>query len=589
VEGELVEGLSQSQLRRRADLHQLRVAIVVRGRLPGTAEGVAIHLLPGHGGRHHHLAHQELLRLLRLDLTQIDHGVQHRARGPQQPMLQANELPLQRHVGLRDGLGVERPALHVDAVEGKHGARRGYARLQHGRKLHLVSGATLVHAQRPGRRRKREVVEGEVGGVALAPGNAKGKHELGVLTGVSHQPGRLQVGSRHSGGLGLGGQAHVDRPLGQCGELLAPHDGLQVAKAAPVEGQDGVALQLLPLESSNHVAVAGLLPAALPGDQGRQCVHLVANLLEAHPSPAHQRVGIDLDAVAVEVVGVDRLGKLHLRTTARQDLATHPDPIALQLSLQRRQRLVVALHPEVFEQLADSRQEVGHVGQRLLNLGRAGPHQPGYREALPGAVLGQLDDRRVALLSARVAAETHRGRLSYQLGNLGIEQEADPVEHRLGDVDELQQVPAFELGAPGLIPHRLDQDLEILPHLRMGRVRQALAQRLGQLTQDLLSAFVDSRPEVHHVALDTGHAQLAVPFRIKSGQGLQQQQRVSIALRHPVVGTGDGSGPQNREQGQTSQPLDGLHGASLFGLLSLHLARGGGLRDALGAAAAGSA
>src|SRR3981189_3202954 len=73
-------------------------------------------------------------------------------------MLQRNQLAVQRHEGLHDEFRVQAPSLYVRTVERENRASLRYPALHHSGELHFVAGPHLVGNQRPGCRRKSEVV-----------------------------------------------------------------------------------------------------------------------------------------------------------------------------------------------------------------------------------------------------------------------------------------------------------------------------------------------------------------------------------------------------------------------------------------------
>ena len=69
---------------------------------------------------------------------------------------------------------------------------------------------------------------------------------------------------------------------GSVDEVLAPHDGLDLGKAAAVEVDDrfGIAVDLAGLERADHVTVVVRREAVLRGDARRERLHLGLNGVE---------------------------------------------------------------------------------------------------------------------------------------------------------------------------------------------------------------------------------------------------------------------------------------------------------------------
>src|SRR5437879_2729037 len=107
--------------------------------------------------------------------------IEERAGGAHQPMLQRNQLAVERHEWPHDEFRVESPALDVGTVESKNGARLGYALLYHGGELHLVTWAGFVARQRPGRGGEGEIVIAL--GRAGRPGDIQRQHEFSAFPG----------------------------------------------------------------------------------------------------------------------------------------------------------------------------------------------------------------------------------------------------------------------------------------------------------------------------------------------------------------------------------------------------------------------
>src|SRR5262249_31421801 len=99
--------------------------------LPRGTKRVALNLLIREGRGKNAILGQHLRGLGWLNLARLQLGIKKRALRSQQSELQRDQLPFERHVRLRDVLGVETPALDIRAVERVSRARQRNTVLDH--------------------------------------------------------------------------------------------------------------------------------------------------------------------------------------------------------------------------------------------------------------------------------------------------------------------------------------------------------------------------------------------------------------------------------------------------------------------------
>ena len=161
---------------------------------PGPASGTCSAPLPArHGVREHDLVARARGRPPRgvMRAAAAGSGSRKARAARMQAELQRDELAVERHERLHLGLGVQRPALDVDAVEGEHRARRARRRF---------STIDANCSSWPGRASCAVSVQDAASKVKssksmsplpLVVGHAQRQHELALLAGVADQPRRL--------------------------------------------------------------------------------------------------------------------------------------------------------------------------------------------------------------------------------------------------------------------------------------------------------------------------------------------------------------------------------------------------------------
>ena len=172
--------------------------------------------------------------------------------------------------------------------------------LEHGIELQFVAGTGFVGGERPGRGVESEVIVFFGRALAGRRGAVQGKDELAFFSSVVQKGRRLHVGRGLLRGFGGGGDANSRRAIGQRDDLVISDDLLNLLQAIFVEGQDGVADDLLFLELADYVAIVGRGQVALLRDFGGDDFHFALDLGEFFVGHLGDLCGRDVDAVVFE-------------------------------------------------------------------------------------------------------------------------------------------------------------------------------------------------------------------------------------------------------------------------------------------------
>ncbi len=270
----LVELGSQAGLGLFSQRQQLGVPIEVAVGLPRGAIGVALHFLLGEGMRLHHVLLQHAIGVRGLNLPRLQLRIEKRPRCPQQPVVERNQLPLERHVRLHDVFRIQPPTLDVGAVKGVANSGERNSVLEHRVELQLMSRPRLVRDQGPGRGIEGEVVILLGRLLSRRRRNIQRQDKLALLPAIVQEGRRHHVGRRLLRGLGRRGNANSRRPVGQGDNLLVDDNLLDLLQPFLVERQNRSPLELLFFELPHHVAIVARGEMPLLGDPGRNGLHL---------------------------------------------------------------------------------------------------------------------------------------------------------------------------------------------------------------------------------------------------------------------------------------------------------------------------
>ena len=341
-------------------------------------------------------------------MTEIDHRIEEGPRCTLRACLERKQLAVERFVGLHFRLGIQAPALDVDAVEREHRARGRHSGLDHLRKLQLVTGPGLVRCQRPGCRLVREVVKLKhlAGGVGR---HARGQDEFAVFPRVAEQPRRTHVRCRLL--RVFSGRREADRrgAVGQGDDAVGPDGCFDLRQPFLVERHHLILGDLLFLQLTNDRVVVGVGEAAVLGDQPGGNVHLILKLGEGGQCLRNQLVRRNIHAVLVQVVGVDFRWQPVVGARPRLNIGLHPVVVVGQLPLECGVARLPSLEVALREQLLEAHEQRRGVVDDLLDLAAIGTQK--FRvslNALQRAFLGELRERPVTLGKSGVLVEANK-------------------------------------------------------------------------------------------------------------------------------------------------------------------------------------
>src|SRR6266480_3213287 len=157
-------------------------------------------------------------------------------------------------------------------------------------------------------------------------------------------------------------------------------------------------------------------------------------------------------------------------------------PLAMRAQL-GREPLMSALPVAHFaraKQLRDAGDVAFTVFEVLAYFGFVGPEESGDGEALARACARQLGEGSDTMLQAGVDAHALQGIAMPRLAVARIEEHLQPLEHVLWDIGVRNEKPALERARVPHPRHCIDQDVEILAHLRVRFPRSQARQPLQQ-------------------------------------------------------------------------------------------------------------
>ena len=157
-----IEAVSEQPFDVGSQLHEAAVAAEIGGGLTRCPAHISIHFLLRHGLTQRNFLGEDPQGYLGGELAALEPRIEIRPGGPEQPVLERDQLRLQRQVGLHLGFGVERPAFDVDTIQREEGPGLGNPSFHHGRHLQLVARPALVDHQAPGRGVVGEVVVAQI-------------------------------------------------------------------------------------------------------------------------------------------------------------------------------------------------------------------------------------------------------------------------------------------------------------------------------------------------------------------------------------------------------------------------------------------
>ena len=399
-----------------------------------------------------------------------------------------------------------------------------------------------MRGQRPRRGREVEVVV--LQGIAIRRRHRHRQHELALLPGVADQRRGQEMRGRLRRAFRRRTQAHDHRPVRHIHDALCADDrvdrvdDLAVFAFQPVV-RDGVALQRT--QHGDVVVRIGNLQLLRGHDLRRELAHRRARFHELDLGALHQQLRIDVDAHLLELERVHRRRQLRVVARPGQHFAAGPFGVVAQLLAERVQRRLRALDLVFREQVVDALDVGIAVRQRLFDFHLAGASQARIAEAFGVAVLRQLHQWRGICGHAGVALQAReRMRAAFGRGLVG-EQGLQAGEHVLAHVRPRQHVLLVERAVLDVAVRGVDQDLQVLAHVRAFLDRELGLQFGLGLRHRRAKAFADLGLEIEDLVVVAGDAEERGFLRRERRLRLEQDLRERVAARDPGRRRGRGS------------------------------------------------
>src|SRR5216117_752561 len=533
----LLEARPEREFRLEPQLPQPRVAVEGGDRLAGHPERVTVRLLLRERFRKSYLAHEKCFGLVGGHPAEIDHRVEERPRSPQETKLKREQLPFQGKVGNHQALGVKAPALRVGAVEGECRAGERDTALDHRRELQLVAGPRLVRRQRPCRRLSGEIID-RIGRLCIRI--LQRQDELAHFAPVAYEPRRVHEGRSHGGRLGLAREPDGGRALRQADDALAHHDLLDGLEAITVEDQDPIARHRAALQLADDVALVRRREIPFTRNSGGEARRLVANLGEREGAHRDRLFRLQVDPRVLQAVGVQLARQHVLFARARKDGGLHPFRVVAQLRREPDVRRLPVAQPARAKQLGNPRDVAFGVVEVLPHLSFVGPDELRNTEAFTRTRARELGERRAARLHPGVASHALQGVAPPRLVVARIEQYLEPLKNVSRQVEVGDEEAILErAGAPPALD-RVDEDVEVLPHLRIGFRFSPRRQQLQHASCRGVIALRILRVEVEHGGIEAIDTQFRRKLGVESALHLDYDRGVAVAALDPGWFRGEG-------------------------------------------------
>lgn len=338
---------------------------------------------------------------------------------------------------------------------------------------------------------------------------------------------------RLDGRLGFGGEADACRPVGERHEVLAADDVLDLLQPFQEEGQDGFAGQLALLELADHASVVRRGKSLLSRDERRERRHLRLDVVERRVGSRGELRRRDVHAALLQGEGVLLRRQTEVRPGPRQDLGTDETLVVGELLPERPVGGLVARDLVLVEELGDAVDQEGLIRQVLLHLDPGREDQAGHVQPLARPLLSQLRDGRVAGIEARIPLQAHEGLGPARRGDLIVEEAPKAAKDEARDVVVGHFVLFLEEGPADRVLLGLDQDLEVLPHERIGLLGEARLEHADRLLRSPANPLGEARLQVHDPVVQPVDANAAIGLRSELRLGLQDDPRVLVAARDP--------------------------------------------------------
>jgi len=220
-----------------------------------------------------------------------------------------------------DGLGVQRPALGVGAVEGERGAGDRHAALDHRCELQLVAGACFMRRHRPGCGLRREVIR-RIRRFRIRI--AQRQHEFSEFALVAEEARRFHVGRGNGCRFGLACEPDRCAALRQSNDLLAHDDVFDLLQPLAIERQDPLGWHLLALQLAQDLPVVARVELAFACDLRGEARDLLAHLGKRQHAERNGLLRRNVDADRFQSVGIQLVRqRVSFRALGRTTSRTH--------------------------------------------------------------------------------------------------------------------------------------------------------------------------------------------------------------------------------------------------------------------------
>ncbi len=337
-------------------------------------------------------------------------------------------------------------------------------------------------------------------------------------------------------GLGLAGYANSGLAFGQRHDRFAFDDRLDFAQHRVVMVEQLVAVERsVPLQERDHLAIVAGLVSFLSRNQRRQRLHLVADVHVALGRLLDEIEGFGVDAPVPERIFVEGRRQAIVVAGPRQDLGAHPVVVVLQLPGEHLVGVLPALQVRAGQQFLNAADHRLGSLQVLHHLTAIRPDQAVDVESLPRPVLGKFGQGLFGAELPRIFLHAHDGCRIPFTRHLRVHECANAAENGGGYVVVRQEVLAREFRTAQAVLDRLYQDFQILPHLGVRLLREAIPQFSQHGCRRASVAVVESGSEVDDRFIETLHAEARRVLGIELGKQLEDDLRVFVTDFYPAA------------------------------------------------------
>src|SRR5204863_2046586 len=186
----------------------------------------------------------------------------------------------------------------------------------------------------------------------------------------------------------------------------------------------------------------------------------------------------------------------------------------------------------------------------LAHLSFVGPDELRSSEALARACARELGERLAARLDSGVASQALQGALPPRLAVARVEHGPEPLENVPGQVEVRDEEAMLERDGASPALDRVDEDVEVLPHFRIGFRFPLRRQQLQHASRRSVIALRILRVEVEHGGVEAIDTQFRRKLGVESALHLDYDRGVAVARLDPGRFRGGGPKRDTKQSGR---------------------------------------